>query len=356
MNNIPVIIPAYEPDERLINLLMELKSADMGPILIVNDGSNENYNQIFSRAEEILDSIPDSIVLKHDINRGKGRALKTAFEYVLSHFPNCLGVITADSDGQHTVDCIKHIQTAFLESPTSLILGSRDLDGDNVPLKSSFGNKLTSKILKISNGLDIKDTQTGLRAIPVGFLEELTELQGERFEFETRMLIATVDKYPIIEVPIQTVYDSKDNHQTHFDPIKDSIRIYKIFGESLFKFVISSLSSSIIDLLLFHLFTTLTKNLIYSVIISTAVARIISASYNYIINHTIVFSSQEKKTVSAGKYCILAVIIMSISAISVTIATKLIPFIPKVFAKAIIDTILFFISYHIQKKHIFKAK
>ena len=130
----------------------------------------------------------------------------------------------------------------------------RDFKSDDVPAKSMFGNKLTRKIFKWLYRLDITDTQTGLRGIPAGFMSALVSIGGDRFEFETQMLIeAQKNNIVIREFPIATIYDSKESHSTHFHPILDSYRIYRIFFETFFKFAISSLSASVLDLFIFQI-------------------------------------------------------------------------------------------------------
>ena len=238
IKRIPLIIPAYEPDERLILLAKEIRKSEFEKVIIVNDGSGEKHNYIYSEAQRIIGE-ERCILLIHDINRGKGRALKTAFEYVIKKMPDIVGVVTADSDGQHSVECIQKVMEALVDNRQNLILGVRQFDDDSIPWKSRIGNTLTLKIFKLLSGLDVQDTQTGLRGIPNAFVRELINVDGERFEFEMEMLIASVNKYPIKQVPIKTIYESKSNHQTHFDPLTDSIKIYRIifkrFLQSLLK-------------------------------------------------------------------------------------------------------------------------
>ncbi len=349
---IPIIIPAYEPDERLITLVHSL--ADGGEqIIIVDDGSGVEYEPIFKECEGILGN--NCVLLKHEINRGKGRALKTAFSYVLARYPEAIGVVTADSDGQHTRTCIKSVKEALLEHMESLILGVRSFDGAGIPWKSMFGNKLTIKMLSYVSGIKVSDTQTGLRGIPRTFMRELLSIEGERFEFETRMLIESAKKYPIMEVPIETIYDSESNHQTHFNPITDSIKIYSIFGKMFLKYVFSSFTASFVDLVCFVVFCHFlrTYDEIYYVTIATVLARLISASYNFYINYKVVFHSAENIGKSVFKYCLLAVAQMSISAFTVTLGVYVLTFIPEVIIKIAIDTLLFFISYRMQQKYVF---
>lgn len=349
--DIPVIIPSYEPDERLIQLLENLEKADITNIIIVNDGSGKEYEWIFEKAHRNL----ECRVLKHFVNMGKGRALKTAFNFCLNEFPNLIGCVTADSDGQHTVEDIEKCIHSLEEDKSNLILGCRNFDQEDVPSKSKMGNKITRKICKWLCGIDVTDTQTGLRGIPKIFMEYLLNVSGERFEFETNMLIESKGKCEIKEIEIKTVYDSKENHTTHFDPIKDSFRIYKIFGKYFLKFVLSSFSSCIIDLVIFYFICNLlkNKNVGWYVLFATIIARVFSSIYNYLVNYNIVFNSKERHRNSFLKYYVLVVIQMLASAMLVTAIFNLFNIIPEIIVKIIVDTFLFLVSFWIQREKIF---
>lgn len=158
-----------------------------------------------------------------------------------------------------------------------------------------------------------------------------------------------------MEVPIETIYDSKENHQTHFNPIKDSIKIYKILAAKFFAYIFSSCSSSIIDLGVFTVLCYFMKdgNSVWYVTGATIIARIVSATYNYIVNYKIVFKSNKSMGKSSTKYLCLVIVQMSISALLVTGLVSLVWKMPEVVIKMIVDTALFFISYHIQQKYIF---
>lgn len=116
---IPVIIPAYEPDEKMIRLLQTLQESGIERIVVVDDGSGNEYRNLFEQAKQL-----GAIVLTHAVNLGKGRALKTAFNEVLNRYPEAIGAITADSDGQHTPACIQKCMEAMEKEPEKLILGA----------------------------------------------------------------------------------------------------------------------------------------------------------------------------------------------------------------------------------------
>lgn len=351
---VPVVIPSYEPDEQLIQLCQALIDAGIYDICIVDDGSGGSFQPIF---EQIENSYAESgvKVLHHDINRGKGRALKTAFSELLEHRTGLIGCVTADSDGQHTPEDISRCMRELVGHPDSLIMGCRQFDGDDVPFKSRFGNELTRKVCRYVCGVDVSDTQTGLRGIPTDFMRELLEVPGERFEFETRMLIACRDKYPIVEVPIETVYDSKENHRTHFDPIMDSIRIYRIFGAMFLRYIFSAVSSFVLDLLLFTLLCSALRGQggTFYITAATVIARIVSAVYNYLVNYRFVFQSQKSRGQTAVRYASLACVQMFASALLVTGGVLILHGAPETLIKVVVDTFLFFISYYVQRTLVF---
>jgi putative flippase GtrA len=271
--------------------------------------------------------------------------------------PDALGCVTADSDGQHTPDCITEVTRALKEHPDNLILGVRQFKKEDIPWKSWFGNTITIKVFSYVAGMKVSDTQTGLRGIPLQFMKELIGCKGERFEFEMQMLLDCAGKYDLTEIPIQTVYESKDDHQTHFRPVKDSLRIYRILGKKFFKFVFSSVSSFVIDILLFYLFISFYRDDFPGlyVTISTVGARVLSAVYNYLINYKFVFKSKASRSVSLTKYALLAIIQMSLSAGIVSLFVFLLPMIPETVIKCIVDSLLFFVSYTIQQKLVFRS-
>ena len=140
VKRIPIVIPSYEPDEKLIRLLGKLRDAGFVNIVLVDDGSGSAYGHFFEEAEKVY----GCQVLQHAVNQGKGRALKTAFNFCLKEFPEAPGVITADSDGQHTPECILSCAAMLAEHPEALVLGCRCFDGEDVPARSEFGNKCTT--------------------------------------------------------------------------------------------------------------------------------------------------------------------------------------------------------------------
>lgn len=253
-----IIIPALNPPKSLISYVETLIEKGFAHILLIDDGSNDESQAIF----QALAAKKEVVVLKHAVNLGKGRALKNAFNYVLSTWKDSKirGVITADSDGQHTVEDVIKIQNELAaQTVPQLILGTRDFDSETVPPKSRYGNKITREVFRLLYGATINDTQTGLRGIPKEYLFSYLDLSGERFEYETNMLIYAVNHgQHIKECPIQTVYMNQ-NAETHFRPVADSLKIYCLIFKVFGGYTVSSLSSSVIDLAMFQLFFMLSK-------------------------------------------------------------------------------------------------
>ncbi|MCR5449972.1 MAG: bifunctional glycosyltransferase family 2/GtrA family protein [Solobacterium sp.] len=343
---VALIIPAYEPDEKLLKLCRELKEKDIHNTLVIDDGSGEKYRDIFDEAESM--GFP---VFRHAVNLGKGRALKDGFNEVINRQADLIGCVTADSDGQHSVKDIIRCMETLCENPDALILGCRDFNDENVPRKSELGNKITRNVFKYLIGESVTDTQTGLRAIPVGFMKHLMGVAGERYEFETNMLIECKSMdVPIKEIVIDTIY-LENNASSHFNPLRDSIMIYKTFG----KFLFASLSSSVIDIFLFAVFCRLFKTFPYYIIISTVAARIISAVYNYLVNYKVVFKSKDSHRSSGFKYFCLAVVQMGASALLVNGLYSAVGG-SEVLCKIIVDVLLFIASFYIQREFVYKSK
>lgn len=217
MNDIIVVIPAYEPDDSLIGLIERL-GADFDRFIVVDDGS-KTADATF----ECVAGMPGVTLLRHEVNRGKGAALKTAFAKVIADFPDAAGVVTVDADGQHLPEDVANVAKATRENPGRYTLGVRAFSG-NVPLRSRFGNAWSRYFFFLLTGVMIYDTQTGLRGMPRDLLPELVAMPGDRYEYEMRMLVAAArKKLKPVQIQIKTVY-LNDNKASHFNPIRDSLR------------------------------------------------------------------------------------------------------------------------------------
>ena len=309
-----VVIPAYEPDEKLLGVLKDFTEQTSFPIVVVNDGSSEKCLSIF----EAVRAFDRVTLLEHGVNRGKGAAMKTAFRYIGEHFPSDEFVMTVDADGQHLIaDALRVAQTAQ-SNPNALVLGSRRFTG-NVPFKSRAGNAITRAVFRFCTGVRVYDTQTGLRAFSARRLSDMSELKGDRYEYEINQLIfCTKHHIDIVEEWIDTVY-IEENKSSHFHAVKDSFRIYKVLllGTSFLKFVISSFVSFLIDYAVYAILLLLTAGWIspdeLQSFISVIGARIVSATCNYFFNRFLVFRAKDAK-LSFIKFVLLTVIILGIQS------------------------------------------
>lgn len=221
---VTVIVPSLDPDEKLIQVVDGLLADGFDDILLVNDGSHADHLWPFEQAAQH----PEVTVLTHEVNKGKGRALKTAFGWCIENRPDIDGVVTADGDNQHKAADIRRCAQAMIEDPEKVWLGVRDFSLEHVPFRSRMGNTMTRGIMKLACGVSVTDTQTGLRAIPAKDLPLMLRIPGDRYEYETQMLMSLREaKVGIGEVVIETVYID-ENESSHFHPLKDSWKIYKI--------------------------------------------------------------------------------------------------------------------------------
>jgi glycosyltransferase involved in cell wall biosynthesis len=213
---IVVVIPAYQPDKRLIELVKMLKYKT----IVVDDGSGEQYNSIFSSVES-----SGATVLRYSKNGGKGYALKTAFKY-LANDKSIDWIVTADADGQHSPADIDKIIDAASKSSSEFVIGCRRFRG-YVPFRSRIGNSLSSWVFHMLTGCMVSDTQSGLRALRASELMELCEISGERYDYEMNCLLRYKGDGNIVEVPIETIYE-KGNKRSHYRTFVDTIKICKV--------------------------------------------------------------------------------------------------------------------------------
>jgi len=346
LEKIVVLIPAFNPDNKLMILVNALIKIGVENIIIVDDGSENQYTNSF----EMFKIFNQCIVLRHAVNLGKGRALKTGFNYFLNHYKGFIGLITVDADGQHKCEDIIKVSQTLSYNHDSLILGTRNFKEKNIPFKNRFGNLLTAKLFSFLSGINVSDTQTGLRGISYQHLLLFLKTSGEKYEFEMNMLIECIQKrIDVKEVAIETIYID-ENKSSHFNPFIDSVRIYVVF----LKFLFSSFASFFVDILSFVIFIKLFLVLVpnYFIFLSTIGSRIISSIFNYIINNKTVFRFKGNKRNSMTKYYILALIQMLLSAIGVSLIYMQIHQ-GEVVIKMIVDSALFLGSFRIQRDWVF---
>ena len=360
LSKISVVLPSLDPDEKLHTVIEGLLEYGFTDIILVNDGSKAENLHYF---EEEAAAHPDIIhLLHHEVNKGKGAALKNAFRYFLENRPEGFGVVTVDGDNQHHPEDTRACCQRMLETG-SLVLGCRDFTLDHVPPRSRFGNQTTSAIFKVFVGMNLSDTQTGLRAIPREDLELLTTIQGERFEYETNMLLAMKqNRIAYEEVKIRTVY-IEENKSSHFHPIRDSWRIYKLILAHFFRYTLSSLTSAAMDTGVYTLLGWLLRGLLSGLSLTAAAgigARVISSLLNFYLNKKLVFESNVSTSKAMLRYYMLAIPQMA-AQVLLTQGVYALLGIPdsaiglRTVMYSVVMTALYIISFMVQQRWVFAA-
>lgn len=361
-----ILIPAYKPDDRLPPYVHALKDAGIGKIVIVDDGSGEDYRALFQQIPQ-----DDTVrVISYAPNKGKGEALRTGMRYLLDECPRQRFIITADSDGQHTVADVLRMAESLYENHEGLLLGSRDFSADNVPRKSFLGNRITTTVFALLYGRWITDTQTGLRGFERKLLPAMLAVKGDRYEYEMNMLIECAAlKLPIRALPIEVVYEN-NNEGSHFRAFRDSARIYGVIFSGFFRFISSSLIGFLVDYLLYllvnnlfkayvpaleHQFRFLFISVLSRIALATIIARVISGAVNFFINEKIVFGYKGSSRKSLPRYLCVFFLIMLLSA-GLTSSMHLWLGWSDNTAKIPVDVALFFLSYYLQRKWVFPKK
>lgn len=351
-----VVIPAYEPDEKLVKLVERISAETEYSIVVVDDGSTKPAcPEIFKTVEQYAH------VLHHEVNMGKGRAMKTAFEYIKNSdsFNKPDSVVTVDADGQHLLKDIVRVCRSAEENNSALVIGGRTFKGD-VPLRSRMGNAITRFVFAFSTGVRVYDTQTGLRAFSTDLLDEMLSIGGDRYEYEINQLLYCTKKHiKIIELEIETVYIN-DNETSHFHPVRDSFRIYK----TIFAFIGSSLFCWLIDYLLLlgltWLFSRLTGGAGFSLfgrvfepkLPALIIARTVSSTVNYLLNKNLVFASKSKGSVYRYFATVIAMLIVNYLILRLFDKAG----IPLAIGQILAQIIMYPINYIVQQRFVFNDK
>ncbi len=338
ISHVAAIVPAYNPGDELAPLIGQLLDAGFGRIVVVDDGSGLASAAVFSR----LPNSPRLILLRHAVNCGKGRALKTAFNHCLSQHPDFFGVVTADADGQHRADDVVRVAAELLAQDTP-VLGVRQFDR-GVPLRSRLGNIVTRRVFALLYGRSISDTQTGLRGFPLRELVWLITAEGERYEYEFSVLASAIARrLPVHELSIATIYRD-GNRSSHFNPLLDSMRIYFV----LIRFFASSLLAAGIDFIAFAIVFSLGGNTLIALISGRGCA----LSANFLLNKKFVFHYRRGGKAVFLRYCALVVLLAAISYLMILKLQSLLDM-GALTAKLIAESFLFVLSFALQREVVF---
>jgi putative flippase GtrA len=354
-----VVVPSLHPvREHFLPFLEELVRKSPGAVVVIDDGSGEDYQSLFARAEEL-----GCLVLRHPENRGKGRALKTGLRHCVEHLSHLSGVITADSDGQHTADDIDQVAAELDElaaaGTPAVVLGSRAFEASDVPSRSRWGNTVTTAVIKMLFGRRVSDTQTGLRGLPLEVAARAVDIKGEKFDYEMNQLIWLITtRHQVVEVPIRTIYHDTANSISRFRPVRDSLWIYFLILRQFLVFIGVSAASAVIDLAAYYVlidFVFGAGRTTAQVALAVALARVLSSMVNFALNRTVVFRDPSAAVPAARRYYLLAVVIMLASSAG-TAALSVLSGGHDMWAKILCDAVLFCVSYAVQQRWVFARR
>jgi putative flippase GtrA len=338
--NVCCIIPAYQPTQALLDVVLGICESEITAVVVVDDGSGAECKHLFEHVKQL----PRVHLLRHAVNLGKGSALKTGLNYAFCEFPDALGFVTADADGQHDPrDIARVAETLVNNNPDALTLGVRGFDTE-VPFRSRFGNTLTITAVRLLVGHALRDTQTGLRAIPRKLVPHLLKLASSGYEFELDMLIACKHlAIPVREVVIKTIYHDR-NAGSHFNPVLDSMRIYFV----LLRFSFASVLTALIDNVTFAALLAAQA----SVAQSQTWARLVALVFNYVTVKRAVFLSSDRHKHVVPRYLALVVVsgFASYGLIRLFISTLNMEVMA---AKILAETMLFIANFAIQRDFVF---
>ena len=333
-----VLIPAYKPDNTLTDLAAELSKNDMD-IVVVDDGSGKNYAGVFDCVKQA------AAVVTCERNGGKGTALKRGLKYIDSHFEKPYIIVTADADGQHRVEDIIRVARSAEENPGALTIGTRTISRD-MPTRNWLGNVYTKGTFLFATGKRVGDTQTGLRGFSDKTVPFMLSVKGKRYEYEMNVLMWWArSNSRIVEVPILTLYED-GNKKSHFKAVRDSIRIYW----EIVKFSAPPFLCFALDVALFAALYCLCLPFWAANII----ARLPAALIHFFTMKTLISKHKAFTRLSALRYVAGAIVVLALNTLLLwgllTLGMN------AVWAKVVVDVVMFFATFVLQRKHLYVAR
>lgn len=349
IKDVAIIIPAYNPDKKFVDFVRQLREAGYEYVIAIDDGSKEESKSFLEEAEDVY----GCQIIKHSINLGQGRAYKSGFNYYLGcdDYKETIGVIQCDCDGQHCVEDVTACADMLREHPDDFVIGTREFSDKSIPLRSRFGNKCTNFVFWFFVGMDLKDVMSGLKGLPRAFVPKLMEASGERFEYVANTILEVKKQgLNVVQFPIHTIYID-GNRSSHFKPVIDSIRIYGL----ILKYLFSSISTFFIEIFTFSFFVWLLKDSMPQLYIFASVylAKIIPAVYNFLVNKHFVFQSKGALWATGAKFTALCLAHGFVSAFIINHMVHGLGW-NETICKIITDTLLFFFTFQIQNRWVFR--
>jgi glycosyltransferase involved in cell wall biosynthesis len=214
---IAVLIPAYNAEKSLAELILRLrKLLGDAQIVVVDDGSADKTNVVAASA--------GAVVLRHDKNRGKGAALQTGFNFITEQ-AGIEFIVTMDSDLQHQPEDIPKFILAQQKANADIVIGWRERIGTPMPVHRRLSNFITSVVVGIRTGVNIKDSQCGFRLMRRSVIERI-RLEATGYEAETEFIIKAASRgFTMDFVPVQTIYGTEKSYMTHWATTVNFIKV-----------------------------------------------------------------------------------------------------------------------------------
>lgn len=275
-----VLIPAYQPNETLYELVCELVELKFR-IFVVNDGSDKLESvDVFKK----ISTLSEVITLKKNV--GKGAAIKIGLNRIQQLNLKDSQIVTLDADGQHRPEDAIKVLEKLQKSDADLVLGTRFFLKKRIPFRSIFGNVLTSYLLFCLKHRVLIDTQTGLRAFPFRIVGELLEISETNYDWEFAVLNKFLtEKKAIAACEIKTIYEA-GNPSSHFKKVTDSAKIYFVF----LKYSLANILAIAVEYFVFITFTLLG----YSIPLALTASRASSLIVHFTTQKNITFNNKSK--------------------------------------------------------------
>lgn len=354
--NAVIVIPALNPPSSLVGYVGSLMDRGFSRFIVVNDGSRTDKLPVFMKLKRL-----GAVVVDHEMNMGQGASLRTGFQYYLDHYQGeSDGVITLNADRQIYPEDVEKIASSLHNEQAmgsfALVVGTRDLNGKLVGDYDYRMGGIMKLLYHMLMGVRLNDPLSGVLGIPDLRVRQCADIEGDGYAYVTSLTMS-FEKIGFLQVPVEYV-QYEEGVEKNFRKVSDTIRILYTIFKKFILYSITSVSASILDVIMFSIFTGITfRGNPFAILYATILARLISASANYILTKHFVFhfksDSAQGSTKSAGAFMILSAAQCLCSAFLVS-AMKALLGGNAVGFKVLVDMTLFFVSYKLQHKYIFK--
>lgn len=323
-----ILMPVYNPNERIINYVKKLKENNY-QVVLINDGSKSEYHSLFEKM------VHDCKIISYPLFKGKGYAIKKGIHYIKEHLQDKKGIIILENE--YDLMYINHIRTVINKNSQKMCVVHHK------------GKRFLTKLFSMIYNKEFIDVDSELFGFSMNYLDQMMAVDENCYEVQS--LIQSVQNNQEIE-EIQL-----ENKQQPFHLKNKTIQVLYVIFLHLIRFVSSSIISSVIDVLLAWILLDVLKiwmtNDFWRIALSSLIARVLSTIVNYVINKKYVFKGKASSKQTAIRFLILTIIITILSTLFVYVASSL-HIMSEKLAKPVGDLLLFLLSYSAQTKWVFK--